>query len=197
VLGATVLISVAVTALVTWWSGTFNSLNGNRFEGVQFDTQNVVPIAYALFAVALGIAAGCLLRRTLPALATTVGIFIVVRILVANYLRPHYLGTVTSKFAFGGNAAIPSGSWTVSQDLLDPSGRVLSDPKLSLPPSCLATTSRTASDSCLTRLGYRQVVRYHPASQYWHFQWTEAGIFVALAAALVGVAIWYTLHRDA
>ena len=72
-LGATLLISVAVTALVTWWSGTFNALNGNRFEGVQFDTQNVVPIAYALFAVALGIAAGCLLRRTLPALAVTVG----------------------------------------------------------------------------------------------------------------------------
>ena len=91
VLAGTVIASAVVSALVTWWSNTPNALDGNRFEGAQFDTQNVLPIALAIFAVALGIAAGCILRRTLPALATTVGVYVGVRLLVAVYLRPHYL----------------------------------------------------------------------------------------------------------
>jgi hypothetical protein len=40
-------------------------------------------------------------------------------------------------------------------------------------------------------------VKYHPASHYWQFQWTEAALFVGLAVALVAVAIVYTLRRDA
>ncbi len=94
-LGATLLVAVAVTVLVTWWSATPNALYGNRFEGAQFDTQNLTPIAYALFAVCLGIAAGCFLRRTLPALAATVGLYLGARVAVAVYLRPHYLAATT------------------------------------------------------------------------------------------------------
>ena len=77
---ATLVWSAAVAGLVTWWSGTPNSLYANRFDGTQFDTQSVVPIAFALFAVALGLAAGSVLRRTLPALAATVGIYVGVRL---------------------------------------------------------------------------------------------------------------------
>ena len=39
----------------------------------RFDIQGIVPIGYAVFAVALGIAAGTLIGRSLPALAVTVG----------------------------------------------------------------------------------------------------------------------------
>ena len=53
VLLATIVVSAATSALVTWWSGTPNSLRGNRFEGAQFDTQNLVPVAFALFAVGI------------------------------------------------------------------------------------------------------------------------------------------------
>jgi hypothetical protein len=41
------------------------------------------------------------------------------------------------------------------------------------------------------------VVKYQPASRYWHFQLAESALFLALAAVLVGVAIVYTLRRDA
>ena len=196
-LGATLLTSAAVAALVTWWSATPNSLNGNRFEGAQFDTQNIVPIAFALFAVALGLAAGSVLRRTLPALATTVGVYAGVRILVAVYLRPHYMKAVTAFIALTGNTGVASGSWTVSQRMVDGSGRDVSNQRIPVPAACNSSSNGNAIQKCLGRLGYRNAVTYHPPSQYWSFQWIEFGIFVALAAGLVAIAITYTLRHDA
>jgi hypothetical protein len=40
-------------------------------------------------------------------------------------------------------------------------------------------------------------VTYQPPSHYWPFQWIESGIFVGLAAAVLTVAVVYTLRRDA
>jgi len=194
VLAGTVITSAVVSALVTWWSGTPNALDGNRFEGAQFDTQNVLPIALAIFAVALGIAAGCLLRRTLPALATTVGVYVGVRVLVSVYLRPHYLNPLTRSFPLNGDAALPSGSWRLKEHLVDAAGRSTSG-QIQVPASC-GPIGKDPS-SCLSRLGYHEIVTYHPPSHYWPFQWIESGIFVALAAVLVTVAVAYTLRRDA
>ena len=36
--------------------------------------------------------------------------------------------------------------------------------------------------------------RYQPASHYWQFQWTEAALFLVLAAALVTYALVHTLR---
>jgi hypothetical protein len=47
----------AISALVTWWSSAVNALNHQNFQPGQFDIQGIVPVGYAVFAVALGIAA--------------------------------------------------------------------------------------------------------------------------------------------
>jgi ABC-type transport system involved in multi-copper enzyme maturation permease subunit len=193
---ATLLTSAAVSALVTWWSGTPNALDGNRFQGAQFDTQNVAPIAFALFAVALGIAAGCLIRRTLPALAATVGIFTVLRIVVSVYLRPHYTKAVTKTFGVGLDGQLPSGSWTLSSHLVDPTGNVVNG-LLHMPAACSSAVDRSGVQGCLDRVGFHTVVSYHPASHYWPFQWIEAGIYIVLAIGLVIFALAHTLRRDA
>jgi len=195
-MAATLVWSAAVAALVTWWSGTPNALYGNRFEGAQFDTQNIAPVAYALFAVALGIAAGCLLRRVVPALAITVAAYVSARLVVALYLRPHYMKAVTRTFAPGGAPSLAPGSWTLSTKLIDPAGHVVTD-SLQIPTACQAALNRTGLQNCLGRLGYHTVVHYQPASHYWPFQWAEAGLFAALAAGLVVFAVVYTLRHDA
>ena len=41
------------------------------------------------------------------------------------------------------------------------------------------------------------MVHFHPASQYWQLQWIEFAILVALGLGLAGVAILWTLRRDA
>jgi hypothetical protein len=54
-----------------------------------YDLQAPVVFSYVLFAVALGAATGAALRRTVPAMAATLGIFIAVRVAFVALLRPH------------------------------------------------------------------------------------------------------------
>ncbi|HEY7282402.1 MAG TPA: transporter, partial [Actinomycetota bacterium] len=61
----------ALAALVTWWSGIFLRIHEDRFDPGIFDIRGIVPVAYVLFAVALGVLMGTLVRRTLPAMAAT------------------------------------------------------------------------------------------------------------------------------
>ena len=47
-----------ISALVTWWEGPNNAQQLDVFDPGRFDIMGIVPVAYSLFAVALGIAAG-------------------------------------------------------------------------------------------------------------------------------------------
>ncbi len=192
---ATVVTSAAVSALVTWWSSTPNAYYGNRFQGAQFDTQNIVPVAFAVFALALGLTFGSLLRRPLSALALTAVTFVAVRVVVGVYLRPHYAAPVRRIVRLG-SSAVPSGSWTIKQSLLDPARRAIGDGRVPVPGACRDVGAR-GLERCLGHLGYRTVIEFHPASSYWHFQWVEAALFLGLATALLATAVVLTLRRDA
>ena len=45
--------------------------------------------------------------------------------------------------------------------------------------------------------GYRGYLTYQPANRFWAFQGIETAIFLALAAALLGVTFWVLKRRDA
>jgi ABC-type transport system involved in multi-copper enzyme maturation permease subunit len=81
----------AVTAVVTWWSLSEIALGLPRLSQGPFDIQGIVPVAYSVFAVALGIAAGSMIRRVLPAMATTLAAFVAVRVVIAVLVRPHFM----------------------------------------------------------------------------------------------------------
>ena len=68
--------------LVSWWFAPLDAVNMNRFDPSVFTARGVVAIGYAGFAFALGVAAGALTRRTLPAMATTLLGFVAARIAV-------------------------------------------------------------------------------------------------------------------
>lgn len=88
-----------MAALVTWWRGPENAAGAPvRLATFTFDIQGIVPVAYAVFAVALGIAAGALLRRVLPAMAATFTVFTGLRFLIGEYARPHYLTPVSRSY---------------------------------------------------------------------------------------------------
>ena len=36
---------------------------------------------------------------------------------------------------------------------------------------------------------------YHPADRFWTFQLVEAGLFIAVAAVLIGVVVWRVRRR--
>ncbi|HUD77996.1 MAG TPA: hypothetical protein VMR00_09120 [Streptosporangiaceae bacterium] len=204
----------AVAALVTWWSGPENAVSLDRFNLNVFDVQGIVPVAYAIFAVALGIAAGTIVRRALPALAITLGVFVAVRLVIANYLRPHYLGALTLTQGIGGTLTPKGAYWQLTTVLITASGAAVppqssggsigfgnvSMPFSALPAACRALVGSGQPQrviSCLSARGYRQYMTYQPASHYWPFQFIETGIFLALAAALIAVAFAILRRRDA
>jgi hypothetical protein len=197
----------AVSGLVTWWSGPDNALQLDQFKPGRFDIMGIVPVGYALFAMALGLCAGALIRRTLPALAVTLAGFIVVRAAVTLWLRPHYLSAVTVTYKlFSGYT--PAGSyWQLAQGIRFPGGGLVPAPNGaaidgipvgSLPPACAAAASgiRPGPASRQALAAFHGFITYQPASRYWAFQGIEFGIFAALAAALIAVTAVVLLRRD-
>jgi ABC-type transport system involved in multi-copper enzyme maturation permease subunit len=107
----------ALAALFTWWRGPDNAVDG-PVKFIYFDIQGVAPIAYTVFAMALGIAAGALFRRVVPAITTTLVVFAAVRIVTALYFRPLFaVSKYVSPNARGGT---PPLSWSLFEDILGP-----------------------------------------------------------------------------
>lgn len=107
-----VIVAAAITAgafaaLDTWWYRTANVLNLDRFNSVAFSSQGIVPVAYAIFAVALGIMFGAWFKRTMVALGVTVVVLIATMlVIVPNFIRPQYESPVSYKMSLTGNVKI-------------------------------------------------------------------------------------------
>ena len=105
----------ALAALFTWWRGPDNAVDG-PVKFIYFDIQGVAPIAYTVFAMALGIAAGALFRRVVPAIMTTLVVFPAVRIVIALFFRP--LFAVSQYVSPRVGAGTPPLSWNLFADVL-------------------------------------------------------------------------------
>lgn len=83
---ATVVTTALLSALITWWAAPLDHAAAAVYG--TFDQRDIVPIGYALFALAFGVTTGLLTRRTLPAMALTLAGLLTVRILVTEWIRP-------------------------------------------------------------------------------------------------------------
>jgi hypothetical protein len=162
-LGALTTIAAAsvLSLTVTWWYRAFDHVEANQYA--VFDRRSIAPVGFALFAFAVGALAGSVLRRTVPAMAATLAVFVFVRVGVAMWVRPHLFAPrheyVPLRFAgqFGfeahnaGAVAItaraggPMNGWTLSNHMVTSNGHVATFaervafvkqhcPSLSLPP---------------------------------------------------------------
>jgi len=157
-----------------------------RFQPLMFDAIGILPVAYTLFAVALGTSCGALLRRTVGAMVLVLVLFVGVRVSVAFLARPNYMPAVTTTVAvempneqFTG-ANVPPGSWLIDSSAAQGNGnlgRVL----------CVMSPS----PGCLDH--YQ--VTYQPADRFWPFQLIESGIFLALSLLLLH-ATWLLVRRQ-
>jgi hypothetical protein len=190
------LTGTALSVMVTWWSKTMNAYHGNRFDPLPFDIQGLAPVAYTLFAASLGLAAGVAWRRILPAIATTVAGFVVVRLAIELWARPHYETAVTVLAAGKGKGA-PAGSWLFSTDLVYDGQVVTGRIGPIQVPNCARMPTREQMNACLAQSGYHLRSTFQPANRYWTFQWIETGMFVGISAVLVALAVYLVLRRDA
>ena len=170
-----------------WWRQPFDGLDG-RMSPSGFEIQGLVVPAYALFALALGVLAGAALRRSLAAMSLTLVVFVAVRLAVAELLRPRYRPpeheTMTGLVP-GAHAR----DWVLSNSLVDAVGRHISAAREDLA-ILHAQQARIDPQEYLLSLGWRRALSFQPADRFWTFQAIEAGIFVALAAALLVATVW-------
>jgi len=97
-LGLVGIVAMAISGLLTWmtdwWASPLDAVNQDRFGLANFSLHGIAPIGYAAFAFALGVTAGVLLRRTLPAMAVTVAGFAAARVAVTYWVRPNLASPV-------------------------------------------------------------------------------------------------------
>jgi hypothetical protein len=151
-----------------------------------------VPIAYTLFAASVVLAIGTVTRRTGLAVAGGFGAYVVVRLLLRNFRQQlipplHQLTRVPA-----GPAGIHH-AWIVDQSYTVPGSHA---DAYNLLRSCI-TSNGGLNTRCLAHYNIFSSWVYEPASRFWPLQGIEAGIFVAMSAALLALAVWWIRHRIA
>jgi ABC-type transport system involved in multi-copper enzyme maturation permease subunit len=182
---ATLAISAGYGLGMSWWLTPLSQLGNSRFAIFAFDMQGLAPIGYTLFAVTLGIYAGTIWHKVLPAMGVTLAGFLGLRIALTILARPRYLPAHTLTFTVQGTTGQPdpyNGDWILSNEVRDATGKlVMANAQAGCPPN---------DESCggLGAGAYNWQL-YQPASRFWLFQGIETGIFVALAVLLLYLAI--------
>ena len=217
---AAMAVTEALSLMQSWWAapigkavalgGSASIMSEGRFGSFVFPTHGITPVGYAAFGFALGVTAGLLIRRAIPAMAVTLAIFAAVQFATPLWIRTHLIppnATITTIeaaqaniFPTGGSTiAAPAsrvpgqpGAWITSSGAVNAAGQPVTAPGAcaSALPHLLGPGGSPRWDNCLASHGIRVVVSYQPVSHYWPLQLTETGLLLALALALAGLCFW-------
>jgi ABC-type transport system involved in multi-copper enzyme maturation permease subunit len=171
VTGGLIIVGAAMTAVITWYRAPMDELTG-RFQHNIYDFEGLVPTAYILCAFGFAVLAGLLIRRSIPAMIAAFLPWLAIRLVVEFVFRPSFLAPLTLTCG-ANNCGGNNGGYGIS----------------AIPPATGHIGDWVLSQ---TARGFL----YQPADRFWVFQSIEAGLFVLLAAAALGTAIWL-LHRRA
>ena len=139
--------------------------------------------AYAVFALAVGVLAGALLKRTVAAMSAALLAFVAARLAVSQFLRPHFVAAENDT-ATGLTPSKHAHDWVLNDSLVDAVGRQITAARENLA-IVHAQQARVDAQEYLLSLGWRRAVSFQPSDRFWTFQAVEAGIFLALAVAMI------------
>jgi hypothetical protein len=144
-LATAVAVGILTTA-VSWWAQPIDGAQGaqhgslaSRLTPVSFAMRGITPVGYAVFALLLGTLVGIVLHRSVPAMAVTLGLYVVVQVAVPLWVRPHLVTPVTASVAISrstldgisldstGTTTLTThaapGDWILSNQTVDSRGR--------------------------------------------------------------------------
>ena len=213
VVGAAVAATAGVFSwAVTAWADRIDQAAGDRITPLVYGARGIVPVGYALFAFTLGVTAGVLIRRTVPAMAATLAIYIAAVTSMPLWIRAHLVPAshtaqpldVSSLEGFMINSdnydmqvvggGFPSGAWVVSNQTITLTGEVFNGPA-DLQYCGRDVGEPRACEEWIATLGLRQDLTYHPAGNFWPLQWAESGLLLAVAVLLAGFCFWWVRRR--
>jgi hypothetical protein len=147
-----------------------------------------------LFAVALVIALGVLLRRTVLAIGGAFIGYLTLRLAIQTWVRQDYVALVRKVWPAGqqGPANLDR-AWILQSVPSDRFGHPLAHPDAIF--STCGTGRGGLDKACVQAHGLYNLAVYQPASRFWLFQGIETAIFGGLALALFAFAIWWVRSR--
>jgi hypothetical protein len=208
--------AAATVGLLAWgvtsWAQRIDQATGDRIGPVLYQARGIVPIGYALFAFILGVTFGMLIRRTVPAMAATLAVYVAAVITMQEWVREHLVsashvinpldtssldrlmigGPGGGEMSVMGSDNLPD-AWVLSNRTITATGQVFTGPADAQ--YCGIDASAQACEQWVGTLGLRQELTYHPASHFWPLQWAETGILLAAALLLAGFCFWWTRRR--
>jgi hypothetical protein len=191
VLGAGLLASVALLAVLIWWNRPWAQLIG-PFGTNAYDTSGPVWVAETGLSLALGVLAGTLTRRVVPAIFLTIVLFVAIRVPVASLWRPNFEAPLLQTNPVGQlnnrQSALSSQDWVIAQGYIDAQGNKHD--------GLVGCRSNQTSVQCFQANGAQALfVSYQPADRFWTFQWIETGIYLGFSVLALFVAFWLVRHR--
>jgi hypothetical protein len=189
---AVVLVSAAITLLATWTRAPLDHLNG-RMETSVYDTEGIVPTAFALFVLGLAVALGAVWRRTVPALLTAFVAYVVLRSFDDSWLRQRLLTPARSTWSllsFKGGPSL-NRALQIDQFPSDAHGHRLGGLER------ICTTSGDLSRCRPLHPTNWITAVYLPADRFWSLQALEFAIVGGAGLALLLFGAWWTQRRSA
>ena len=174
-----------------------------------FSARGLVFPAFTLAAFAIGAFFGMLLRRIIPAMAATLGVYLAVR-LVAWGVRKYYpVAVVTSNskiFSQFQTPNLPGYPWILSTWVTGPGGKPVSQSVanrilngLGLSTGVSGPRAGVPGPSAGASLppGYTEWNRWIPLSHYWPMQFIEAGWLLVLSVVFFAATVSLVRRRAA
>jgi ABC-type transport system involved in multi-copper enzyme maturation permease subunit len=185
-LGAAAVVGIMEVYLI-------NAMGSQPNHWNWFDQQAPVVVGATLLAMALGLASGALIGRSIQAMAATLIGYVGVRFCLGVFVRANYMSPVlfTSHDPAALNTVDPTAWWLDQPAWRDAAGRTISQggapPIVSATPVDPVTYYRDH--------GISMVQYFQPADRFWTFQGIETGILVALSVVLLAIAVYWVMRR--
>jgi len=198
------VLMTAFGALVSWHQQPLVDYGArSRLEPSVFLTTGVAVAGWVLIGFALGVLAGWLWRRVLPAVATAFAAWFGLAYLASTYRGTAYLAPLrTTSLGLPGRDLSISQWWTKGGVRIGQAdiNRQLESLGASVSGHSVRVEARPGQVDPFQYLfqhGYQQVTTYQPARRYWTLQWIEFGWLTALALLLLGTTLWLLRRRAA
>jgi ABC-type transport system involved in multi-copper enzyme maturation permease subunit len=193
-----------VSASISAWMSMYNRMSAagyssiNRMAPPAFDLTGIAPFAAMMFAFAIGVAAGVLIGRTVPAMAVTVGGYLGAVLPLESLRYTAFLTPRTVTGAYGATSPVQPGAYSIQTSYANAAGHnVPFDTLLQACGHSLGGNQIRMKVSCLAAKGFHLSQIFQPATRYWPLQAVCATILLCAAAVLLGIAAWWAGRQAA
>ncbi len=198
----------AFSALIAWYLQPIFSAGDDKgpLDPTVFDMVGLALAAWTLVAFAIGVLAGFLIRRVIPAVFATLAVWSALAVVTGFFLRGHYAAPLVTT-----SPSNPAQAWVLSQGWfhggapasLDMINNTLAQVDVrAVTPELFQPGPATPANlgdpvNYLIQHGYTQLTTYQPVGRFWPFQLVEGGWLLALSVLLIATAVWLVSRRAA